>query len=226
MRAGPHRGYWISVGLGFAIFFAGAIFRSNTLLILSYLLITFGILLFYGRKVQVGEEGIILEWGILFKRRKFIGFSEIIEVVDAPSNRYLAFARYAPEVLILPTIMMVFGILVFFVGEFKWVGLAVILFGGVQLVSYGYSEGERRKGAALILLLTLLVGFIGYLSRIGIAFPLVAIVILFAVMFWEVGPGIMNTLFLITEKGVYQVQYVSKKEVNELLSLLGGANEG
>ncbi|NJD98991.1 hypothetical protein E3E26_04215 [Thermococcus sp. LS1] len=222
MRSGIHRGYLTITTLAFAAFTMGAVFQNDTMLVFSFLLLAIGIFMFYGRKVRMENGRIILEWGFFLKRRKVIEPGDIIEVVDAPSNRYLVFARYMPEVLLLPAVMVLFGFLAFFVTDFRWVGLGWILFGGIQLVSYTYSEAERRKGAALILSLTLLVALVGYFVKVEVVAPIVVSGMLLAGLFWEDGPIFTNMIFIVTREGVYTITYTSRNDIKALLAALGG----
>ncbi|WP_157727047.1 hypothetical protein [Thermococcus siculi] len=225
MRAGATRAYWVAVGVGFAVFVSGVFLNSGPLILLSLCILALGIVLFYGREVRIERGRVILEWGLL-RRRKIITSDDVLDVIDAPSSRYLVLARYLPEAAIVPALMVLFGVLAVFESDLGWVGLGWLLFSGASLVSYILPEAEKGKGALLILLITAVVALAGYYLREKMVVPIVVSGLLLAVMFWEGGPMVVSMVLLVTGDGVYEIRYGSKRELKELLSALGDVNEG
>ncbi len=225
MRTGAMRAYWVVTGAGFVVFILGIFLNSGPLILLSLGILVLGGVLFYGREVHLENGRVALEWGLL-RRRKVITPGDVLDVIDAPSSRYLVLARYMPEVVVLPTLMVVSGVLAVFGLDFGWVGLGWILFGGASLVSYLLPEAEKGKGALLILLITTAVAFAGYYLGEKMVVPIVVFGLLLAAMFWEGGPMVANMVLLVTRDGVYEIRYGSRGELKELLSALGDVNEG
>ena len=226
MRAGAPRAYMLFTPLELTIFTASVLLKNTALVALFFAVLLAGIALFYGREVKVEKGRIILEWGIIFKWRREITSTDVLEIIDAQSSRYLVLARYRPEVLLVPAGMVIAGILIFRGTEYGWVGLGWVLFGTVELVNYLSSTGERKLGASVILLVTGMLILIGYVTKPEAVVPLAISGFLMAAIFWEGGPLIGNTLFLVTERGIYSISYASKSELKLLISAMGDENEG
>lgn len=226
MRAGPPRVYMLFALLELTIFTTSVLLKNTALVALFFAVLLAGIALFYGREVKVERGRIILEWGLLFRWRREITSTDVLDVIDLQSSRYLVLARYRPEVLLVPVGMLIAGILIFMGTEYRWIGLGWVLIGTVELVNYLFSMEERKRGVAMILFVTGMLISIGYLTKPDLMVPIALSGFLMAAIFWEGGPVIGNTLLLVTEKGVYSINYTSTSELKMLISFLGDENEG
>ena len=226
MRAGTARAYNLIAFIALVLFTGGVVFESETLLLSFFLILMVAPVFLHGREVRIQGEKIVLEWGLLFKRRVEILPSEIVDVIDASSTRYLIIARYLPEILLVPLGMIAGGVAIFLTSQYRWVGLAWILFGAVEVVNYLTSPEKKREGAAAVLFITGLLTFVAYMLHSGMVVPLALSGLFMAAIIWEGGPVWGNFLLIVTEKGVYSVTYASKSELNRLTPVLGGGDEG
>lgn len=227
MRAGIPRVYMLFTFVELVIFTASCLRNDVRLVAAFFILLFVGILLFYGREVRVEGNKIILEWGLLFRYRQEIVSTEILDLVDVPSNRYFVFAKYLPEVLLVPAGMVLGGILLLLSGtKYGWSGLGWMLVGAIELVNYATSPEKKKAGTVAILLITGIITLIAYLIKSEMVVPLALFGFSIAAIFWEGGPVTGNLLLLFTERGIYSVTYASKSELKRLISALGDVNEG
>ncbi|WP_457750829.1 hypothetical protein [Thermococcus sp.] len=224
MRTGTERAHNLLTFLALVVFTAGVFFKSSELMVAFFLLLTAIPILFHGREVRVGGNSIILEWGLLYKRRVELSSSEILEVIDASSTRYLVLARYMPEILLVPVGMIVGGVMIFFTAQYGWVGLGWAFLGSAELVAY--TVPERKMAALIIVLITIVFSLLASIVKTSLVVPILVAGVMMAAFVREDGPIVMNTIFLVTERGVYQLRYDSKDEVKNLLSTIGGGYEG
>ena len=223
MRTGTGRAYSIITFLALALFTAGALFKSEPLLLSFFLILMAAPVFFHGREVRIQEEKIVLEWGLLFKRRVEILPTEVVDVIDAPSTRYLILAKYTPEILLVPIGMIVGGAAIFSTTQYGWVGLGWMFIGTIELVAY--TVPERKRAALIMTFTTILFSLLAGISKTSLMAPFLVAGVLAAALVWKAGAMIMNTIFLVTEREVYLLRYESKDEVKSLLSVMGGGNE-
>lgn len=226
MKAGAPRTYTLFMLIEMAIFTAGVLLKDFILMVLFFAVLLVGVGLFYGRDVRVEKGRIKLEWGLLFKREREITSAEILDIIDVPSSRYLVLAGYLPEVLLIPAGMVTAGALIFMRAEYGWVGLLWIYLGLVELVNYLSSMEGRKLGAGVVLLVAVMLALIGYLRGADAIVPIALFGFLTGAILWEGGPVTGNTILLVTEKGIYSVNYTSTSELKDVISALGGGNEG
>ncbi|WP_258083183.1 hypothetical protein [Thermococcus thermotolerans] len=223
MRTGNAREYNILLFLELVVFTAGVALENTLLIMAFFILLMVTPVFFHGRAVRVKGRKITLEWGLLLKRHVDISFSEILDVIDASSSRYLILARYTPEILLVPLGMFIGGVGIFFTAQYRWVGLGWMFFGSVELVTYTISE--RKRAALIIVLITIVFSLLASIIKTSFVVPILVAGVIMAVFVREGGPMIMNTLFIVTERGVYQLRYDSKEEVKNLLSVIGDEGE-
>ena len=220
MRSGKERCYNIVLFISLLLFTAGVLFNELTLMLISFVTLIGGGVLFYGHEARIENGKLILEWGLILKRRREISVGEIVDLIDANPNRYFVMAKYYPDILLLPMGIIAGGSVILGT-EFPWVGLAWILIGGIKVITYLFPPAEKRRAALLTLVLTGIVVTVAYLIGTFIV-PLISFGIVMAGIIWERGTVLTNTLVLVTEKGIYSVRYLSKLEWEKLMGLLGG----
>ncbi|ASJ03894.1 hypothetical protein [Thermococcus barossii] len=227
MRAGTPRTYTFLMFIALLIFTASVLLREPVLVAAFLILLSVGILAFYGREVRVERGRVILEWGVLLKHRREITSTEILDIIDAPSSRYLVLAKYRPGVLLLPVSMVGMGLLILLFSENGWIGLGWILLGTIELANHVLSAERRKMGAVGVLLMTGALMFVGYfIAPWKTVLPVLAgflmAGVLMAASLWSSGPLIGNTLIIVAERGVYSVSYTSRSELKQLISALEG----
>jgi hypothetical protein len=227
MRAGPPRVFWWLVLVELLVFVVVGLMEDLRIGAVYFLLLTFLSLISAGREVELTEEGILLSWGYprLFKR--WIPFGEIVDLIDVASSKYLVMARYVPEALIVPLGTILVGVVFFFYGKYPAIGLLWVVWGFSSLVGYVFSRGDRNTAIITFYAVLVPLAVVSYLKMgVDVLFPFITAGLLMGGLMWDEDLWERSMLILVTEKGVYTLNYSSRKEILPLISHLGGAGEG
>jgi hypothetical protein len=226
MKAGPPREFWWIMLAEMLVFAVVGLVGSLWLTVVYFLSVGVLSIIFAGRKVELTENGILLSWGYPRLFKKEISFGEIVDVIDAASSKYLVMARHLPETLIGPLGTIFIGAIFFFYGKYPAIGLFWIVWGFSTLMGYIFSRGN--KNTALIAFYTVLVplALISYLKMgTDVLLPFVAAGTLVGGLMWDGDLWERSIIILVTENGVYTLNYSSRKEIVPLMSRLGDEHE-
>ncbi len=197
--------------------------KSELLMSLFMPFLFLWVVVFAGRNVEIGKEGITLRWGYILKRQRTLRPGDILDVIDAANAKHLLLRRYMPEAFLAALVFILLGLVKLFSYSHRAVGITWIMLGGTLLIENSFSQ--KDKGKAVLCLLTLIVGGLVLDYRLHGDNHLLLGQLLFliplALILWWVGPIANNLLLIITQDEVYSVIYGSKDEVGELLRALG-----
>jgi hypothetical protein len=226
MKAGPPRAFWWVMLAEMLVFMVVGLVGSLWLTAVYFLSVGVLSILFAGREVELTEEGIILSWGYPRLFKTLIPFEEIIDIIDVASSRYLVMARYLPETLIGPLGTILVGIVFFFYGKYPAIGLFWIVWGFSALVGFVFSRGDKNTAIMAFYTVLVFLALVSYLKMgTDVLFPFVASGAMVGGLMWEGDLWDRSMILLVTENGVYTLNYSSRKEILPLMSRLGEGNE-
>ncbi len=214
----------VSILVGLSV--VAYIFTGNEgYMTISATLFWVSLLLFAGRKVEVGNGKIVLKWGWpVVITRKEIQLHEVRDVIDISEASEVRLIQYFKEMILFALLWVsvgVFGLLKgsYSKGSYLWV--AWIFWGLYPLFLFASNPKNKKRLTFAVISLGIFLGvLLAYLGQGGMGLYMAGVGIVVGGMTYD-GVLTLKGILLITDKEHYLLTTYDEKDVKKFLEKLG-----